>query len=289
MNRRQFHARGAAVLATCAAPIAHARVERRPPTLWQELEQKAQGRLGVAVLDTADGKLYGHRLDERFAMCSTFKWLAAALVLHRVDKGQEQLDRRIAFGKERLLRHSPVTSQHAGGPGMTLAELCDAAVTVSDNAAGNLLLESFGGPAALTRYARTLGDAVTRLDRWELELNEATPGDPRDTTTPRAMAGLLNAVVLEDALSMGSREQLVRWLRASRSNAQRLGAHVPAGWHLGSKTGSGSRGTTNDVGVFWRPSGKPIVIAVYLTQSGAPDAVRNGVIADVARALTARA
>jgi beta-lactamase class A len=241
------------------------------------------------VLDTADGTLTGHRLDERFPLCSTFKWLAAALVLHRVDAGQEQLDRRITFGSDVLLPHSPVTSQHTGGSGMSMADLCDAAVTVSDNAAGNLLLASFGGPASLTAYARRLGDTQTRLDRWETDLNEASPGDPRDTTTPRAMAGLLRAAVVDQALSPTSRERLVGWLRASRTNAKRLGAHVPGGWQLGSKTGSGVRGTTNDVGVFWPPAGKPIVVAVYLTESSASESVRAGALASVAQAVTTRA
>jgi beta-lactamase class A len=197
----------------------------------------------------------------------------------------ERLDRLIRFGSDRLLPHSPITARHVGD-GMTLAALCDATVTVSDNTAGNLILESFGGPPALTAYARRLGDTATRLDRWEPALNEATPGDPRDTTTPRAMAMLLKATTLGDALTQDSRARLIAWLRGSRTNASRLGAHVPPGWQLGSKTGSGPRGTTNDVGVFWTPSGAAIVAAAYLTESGGSEAARNGVIADVARAVT---
>lgn len=287
MNRRNFHRHGAALLAAPVCVLAQGRVDRIPTSFWQSLEPKSAGRLGVAVFDTGSSTLVGHRLDERFPMCSTFKWLAAALVLHRVDADREQLHRHIAFGIERLLPHSPITGEHVS-TGMTLAGLCEATVTVSDNAAGNLVLESFGGPAALTGYARTLGDTMTRLDRWEPELNEAKPGDPRDTTTPRAMANLLNAIAVGGALTLRSRARLVGWLRASRTNAHRLGAHVPAGWQLGSKTGSGPRGTTNDVGVYWTPSGVPIVVAVYLTESSASEAVRNGVLAEVARAVTVR-
>jgi beta-lactamase class A len=288
MNRRNFHLRGLALL---AAPLPAA-AARGPSsglsaTFWQTLERRSEGRLGVAVLDTRNGTLIGHRLDERFPMCSTFKWLAAALVLHRVDAGEERLDRRIRFDADRLLPHSPITAQHVGN-GMTLAALCDATVTVSDNAAGNLILESFGGPAAVTAYARRLGGTQTRLDRWEPDLNEATSGDPRDTTTPRAMAMLLKATTLGDALTLHSRARLIGWLRGSRTNASRLGAHVPVGWQLGSKTGSGPRGTTNDVGVYWTPSGAAIVVAVYLTESSGSEVVRNGVIADVARAVTGR-
>jgi beta-lactamase class A len=240
----------------------------------------------VAIVDTADGRIQGHRLDERFPMCSTFKWLAAALVLQRVDGGQGRLDRRIAFGADVLLPNSPVTSKHAGGGGMTLAELCEATITVSDNAAANLILGRFGGPAALTQYARTLGDTATRIDRLEPHLNEAAPGDPRDTTTPRSMATSLRAALLGDALSAASREQLVRWMEASRTNGRRLRADLPPGWRLGSKTGTGERGTTNDVGVFWPPAGAPIVVAVYLTESGAAEPNRNAAVARVAQAVT---
>jgi beta-lactamase class A len=255
---------------------------------WRDIERDARGRLGVAVLDTADGHLAGHRLDERFPMCSTFKWLAAAMVLARVDAGTEGLDRRIRFGREVLLPHSPVTSEHAGRAGMTLAELCEATITVSDNAAANLILAQYGGPASLTRYARSLGDRHTRLDRTEPALNEATPGDPRDTTTPAAMVGALRAALLGDALSPASRQQLQAWMEATRTNLKRLRADLPEGWRLGSKTGTGARGSTNDVGVYWPPGRPPVVVAVYLTESNAPDAQRQWAIARVARWVTRR-
>lgn len=288
MDRRNFNLQLACALAAGGPLLARAQqknLSRSAGSVWQDLEAGVAGRLGVAVLDTADGRLQGHRLDERFPMCSTFKWLASALVLHRVDTGQERLDRRLRFGREVLLPHSPVTSLHAGGEGMTLAELCEATITISDNAAGNLILDSFGGPAALTRYARKLGDTMTRLDRWETELNEARPGDPRDTTTPRAMATALRATMVGDALSPASREQLVRWMEATRTNGQRLRAGLPPGWRMGSKTGTGARGTTNDVGVFWPPGRSPIVVAVYLTETDAAESARNAAVAGVARQI----
>lgn len=289
MDRRRFNHLLAGALAGGSPLWARAQqnASNRPQaTPWEEIEAAAAGRLGVAVLDTADGRLEGHRLDERFPMCSTFKWLASALVLHRVDRGQERLERRIRFGREVLVPHSPVTSKHVGASGMTLAELCEATITVSDNAAGNLILKSFGGPAALTGYARSLGDTMTRLDRWEPELNEATPGDPRDTTTPRAMATALRAAVLGDALSAASRAQLAAWLEATRTNGKRLRAALPAGWRMGSKTGTGARGTTNDVGVFWPPARAAIVVAVYLTEAAADEPARNAAVARVARRVT---
>jgi beta-lactamase class A len=289
MNRRHFnlHLMAALAAASPLASFAQQKTVAQPQAArWKAIEQSAQGRLGVAVLDTADGCIDGHRLDERFPMCSTFKWLAAAHVLQRVDAQQEQLDRRIRFGREVLVPHSPVTSKAAGGEGLTLAELCEATITVSDNAAGNLILKSYGGPAALTRYARTLGDTKTRLDRWEPELNEARPGDPRDTTTPRAMAAALRATLVGDALSAASREQLRRWMEATRTDVKRLRADLPDGWHLASKTGTGARGSTNNVGVFWPPGRPPIVVAVYLTEAHADEAARNAAVAQVARVVT---
>jgi beta-lactamase class A len=286
MNRRDFHLRLAAALGAgisfpaCAAPPTAA----LPPNKWTALEMISGGRLGVAVLQ-ADGRIDGHRLDERFPMCSTFKWLAAACVLRRVDAGQEQLDRAIPFGADALLAHSPVTQEHAGNGGMTLAQLCAATIAVSDNAAANLILSTLGGPAGLTTYARSLGDTVTRLDRWEPDLNEATPGDPRDTTSPRAMAGLLHATLVGNALSSASREQLGRWMEATRTNEKRLRADLPAGWRMGSKTGTGARGTTNDVGIFWPPGRPPVVVVAYLTQTDAPEADRNAALAEVARRM----
>jgi beta-lactamase class A len=253
---------------------------------WRSIEVASQGRLGVAVLDTRTGLLEGHRLDERFPMCSTFKWLAAAHVLHRVDRGSEQLDRRIHYGRDVLLPHSPLTAGHADADGMTLAELCHATITTSDNAAGNLILKSLGGPRELTRYARSLGDRVTSLDRWEPDLNEAAAGDPRDTTSPRAMAGLLNQTVVGGALSTASRAQLARWLLATRTNLQRLATELPDGWQIGSKTGTGPHGTTNDVGIYWPASRPPIVVAAFLTESKADITVREAAIAQVARAVT---
>jgi beta-lactamase class A len=285
MNRRDFPF---ALAAAFGAAHPFAAFAQQNNSTWPDIEAAAQGRLGVAVLDTGTGRLDGHRLDERFPMCSTFKWLAAALVLRRVDRGEEQLDRRIRFGREVLLPHSPVAEKFAGSEqGMTLAALCEATITISDNAAGNLILRSYGGPAALTRFARSIGDEATRLDRWEPELNEATPGDPRDTTTPRAMALSLQQCVAGDALQPASREQLARWLEATSTNGKRLRADLPEGWRMGSKTGTGPRGTTNDVGVFWPPGGRaPIVVAAYLTESNASDEARNGAIARVAQRVT---
>lgn len=254
------------------------------------LEARSGGRLGVAVLDTADGKTFTHRGDERFAMCSTFKTLVAGLVLKRVDQGQERLDRRIPYGKGVLITHSPVTEKHVG-EGMTVGALCEATMTVSDNAAANLLLDTFGGPAALTIFLRGLGDKVTRCDGYEPGLNIVKPGEIHDTTSPSAMLATLRALTLGSVLSPASRQQLVAWLVANQTGDERLRAGLPAGWKVGDKTGSwgdGKTGTTNDIAVIWPAartgsSRPPLLITTYLNRSSLDNDGRNAVIAEVAR------
>jgi beta-lactamase class A len=248
-----------------------------------DLERDHGGRLGVCALDVGAGRRIGHRADERFALCSTSKFLAAALVLTRVDAGQENLDRRIVYGKDHLVTYSPATEKHAGAEGMVLSDICAAALTLSDNTAENLMLESFGGPEALTRFARKLGDDVTRCDRFETALNEAAPGDPRDTTTPAAMCDNLRKVILGDVLSAPSRDRLTSWMVANTTGDKRLRAGIPAGWRVADKTGTGERAQTNDIAVIWPPGRAPIILAVYYAQSPAPADVRDAVLADAAR------
>ncbi len=254
-----------------------------PDPRWKEIEATSGGRLGVMVVDTANGATSGHRIDERFPMCSVFKWLAAAFVLHRADAGQEQLVRRVRFGKEALVAYSPATEPRVGGDGMSIGQLCEAAITLSDNTAANLLLASFGGPPALTRHLRSLGDKVTRLDRNEPALNQSIPGDPRDTTTPASMAGLFKRIVLGNALSAASRDQLTQWLLANKTGGERLKAGLPADWRIGDKTGTGRLGSTNDVGIVWPPGRAPIIVSALLTQTTVSAEQRNAVIAAVGR------
>jgi beta-lactamase class A len=244
------------------------------------------GRLGVTLLDTGTGHRVGHRMDERFPMCSTFKVLASGAVLQGVDAGKESLSRRIYFSETDLVTHSPETQKHVGPHGMTVAELCKAAITLSDNTAGNLLLASIGGPQGLTAFVRGLGDDMTRLDRAETALNEALPDDPRDTTTPNAMASDLRALVLDGMLSAESRAQLADWLAANTTGGKRLRAGLPAAWRVGDKTGSGERGTANDVAVIWPPDRAPFILTAYLTGATAPADRQNAVIAAVGRAVT---
>lgn len=257
---------------------------RMLPGEFARIERQIGGRLGVAVLDTGSGLRAGHRAGERFPMCSTFKLLAAATALARVDAGTEKLDRRVPYGRSNLIAYSPVTERHADD-GMTMGALCEAAVTLSDNTAANLMLASFGGPGGLTRYMRSIGDDVTRLDRNEPTLNEARPGDPRDTTNPDAMLKSLNVLLFGKALSASSRDLLTNWLLANKTGDKRLRAGLPQGWRCGEKTGSGPRGTANDVGAFWPPDCKPVIVTAFLTETEADAQSRDAALATVARAV----
>jgi beta-lactamase class A len=254
-----------------------------------ELETRNGGRLGVAVLDTGSGRRFGHRADERFPMCSTFKFLLAALVLARVDRGEQRLDRRIVFSQKDLESYSPVTKQHVGASGMSLAELCDATVALSDNTAANLLLATLGGPAALTAFTRGLGDELTRLDRIEPALNEAAPGDVRDTTTPAAMLGDMQRLLVGDALSAASRERLAGWLVGCKTGDKRLRAGIPMGWRVGDKTGTGANGTANDIAIAWPKGRLPILVTAYYTGSAIGDDARGRVIAEAGKLAVAGA
>ena len=210
-------------------------------------------------------------------MCSTFKLLAAAAALKRVDEGAERLDRKIAYGPSDLLEYAPIAKAHVTEGGMTLADLCAAAIDWSDNTAANLVLQSIGGPPGFTAFARSLGDEVTRLDRNEPTLNESLPGDPRDTTSPRAMAASMQKVLVGDALSDGSRRQLQTWLIGDKVGDKRLRAGLPSSWRIGDKTGTGDRGSTNAIAIIWPPGRAPLIATVYYTDRPLPMDARNAV------------
>lgn len=247
------------------------------------LEARAGGRLGVAALDTGTGRRVAHRGEERFPLCSTFKVLLAGAMLARVERGQERLDRPIAYTGADLLEYAPVTAARASEGRMTVEALCAAAVEASDNTAANLLLEALGGPPELTAFARRLGDSVTRLDRTEPTLNTALPGDTRDTTSPLAMMETLKVLLLGDALEPASRQRLEGWMRASTTGRDRLRAGLPTSWTVGDKTGAGGQGTVNDVAILRPPGRAPILVAAYYTGSRAPLRNRDAVLAEVGR------
>jgi len=273
-------------LASPAGAVATARLTSGISRSIAALEARSRGRLGVAVLDTADGKTFAHRGDERFPMCSTFKLLLAGAVLSRVDRARERLDRRVPVRKGDPIGHAPFTAKRVGKTA-SVAELCRAMTVESDNGAANLMLAAVGGPAALTRFLRSVGDPATRLDRSEPELNTSIPGDPRDTTTPNAMLGTTEKLLLGAVLHESSRAQLTQWMIECQTGLTRLRAGLPHGWRAGDKTGTSdaSAGTYNDVAIFWPPQRKPVLVASYLTQAKVKDDAANAVHAAVARAV----
>ncbi|SHG65288.1 beta-lactamase class A [Kaistia soli DSM 19436] len=252
-----------------------------------EIEASLAARVGVAILDTGSKRHWLHRADERFPLCSTFKVLAAAAILRQVDSGTDSLSRRVIIRQGDLVDYSPVTQRRTEGKGMTLAEICAAALTTSDNTAGNMMLKAIGGPAGLTSFARSIGDDTTRLDRWETALNEASPGDARDTTTPVAMARSLQAILLGPVLSARSKKQLATWMVANRTGDAKLRAGLPARWLIGDKTGGGNHGTMNDIAIIVPPAREPVFVAVYITETAASFDARNAAIASIGRAIAA--
>ncbi|MFJ8198479.1 class A beta-lactamase [Streptomyces sp. NPDC096152] len=273
-----------AASAAPAAPPAGGTAElRRAEGELRDLERRYAARLGVYARNTRTGRVVSHRPRERFAMCSTFKAFAAAAVLRDHDRCAP-LHRVIAYPPADILPNSPVTERHVGS-GLTVGELCAAAIRYSDNAAGNLLLRQIGGPAGLTRFFRSLGDPVSRLDRWETDLNTAVPGDPRDTTTPEALGRSFERLTLGRALADTGREQLVDWLKGTATSGERFRAGLPEAWTVGDKTGTGAYGSAHDIGVAWTTRRTPVVLTVLSSKAAQDATVDNALIADAARVI----
>ena len=252
-----------------------------------DLERRAGGRLGVAAWRRGGAQAIAWRGDERFPFCSTAKVMVVATVLAQASRTPGLLDERVRYRKADLVSWSPVTERHVDD-GMTVAGLCAAALQVSDNTACNLLLDRIKGPAAVNAFARRIGDTAFRLDRRETELNAALPGDPRDTTTPRAMARSLEALLLEEALAPDARRRLLDWMFANTTGKERIQAGFPADWRVADKTGTGAYGTTNDVGIVFPPQGQSVVVAIYYTTTR-PDADSDSKTVAGAAAVVARA
>lgn len=238
------------------------------------------------ALATGTGTTIAHRADERFAFCSTFKGLAAAAVLHR--NPLSHLDTVITYTEGDLMKNASITEHHVA-TGMTIRQLCDAAIRYSDGTAGNLLLRDLGGPPQLTEYARSLGDTVTRMDRIEPAITEATPGDPRDTTSPRAFGAIYHKIVAGDALPTDKRAFLRDLLEhnATSAGAQRIRAAVPQGWTVADKTGTGDYGTLNDIAIVWPPNSAPLVIAIMSSKATKDAEYNQALIAEAARYVVA--
>ncbi|MGW3660025.1 class A beta-lactamase [Streptomyces sp. NPDC005151] len=265
-------------------PSTSAPADTRTEREFGRLERKFDTRLGVYALDTGSGRTVTHRSDERFAYASTCKALLAGAVL---DKNSlRQMDRLVRYGRDDLISNSPIAERHVA-TGLTLRELCDAAVRYSDNAAANILFRELGGPRGLQDALRSLGDNTTRCDRYEVALSDAVPGDPRDTSTPRALANDLRAYVLGTALPTDKRAMLTDWLKRNTTGDHTIRAGVPDGWQVGDKTGTGGYGTRNDIAIVWPPDAAPIVLAVLSrrdTKHAVPD---DALIARAAEATLA--
>lgn len=255
------------------------------------IERRSGGQIGVAAFNVRTGAALTYRSDERFAMCSTFKWLLGGLILQRVDRGIEDLERRLPFDSSDLVFHSPVTEAHADGRGMSVGDLCEATIKTSDNTAANILMETLGGPSGFTQSLREMGDRVTRLDRLEPYLNENAPGDLRDTTTPMAMANLMREILFGTRLSDGSKDMLHDWMIGASTGLDRLRAGFPEGWRGGDKTGTSSNRANNDVGSALPPAGfagDAIIIASYTNVPDPLDGAANAVHSEIARHVIGR-
>jgi beta-lactamase class A len=249
------------------------------------LEKETGSRIGVVAIDSGTGHRIEHRPNERFLMCSTFKLLAAAAVLQRVDHGDENLDNFVRYSQADILAYAPVTKQHVSEGGMKLGALCEAAIEQSDNTAGNLLLQNIGGPAGLTKFARSIGDDVTRLDRTEPELNVAKQGEELDTTSPRAMCDDLVRLITTSVLSEKSRQLLQGWLLKNQTGATLIRTGVPKDWQVGDKTGRSGEGEVNDVAVIYRPDGTQLFFSIYSMAPALTEEKRSELVASIARTL----
>lgn len=285
--RRQFLQWTGAAAASALAATAFAKTPLPSPQPavaadFAALETASGGRLGVTLLNTGTGWRTGNRQDERFPMCSTFKFVLSAAVLHLADQGRLSLDQRVPVRQPDMLSHAPVTTRHLGKD-VTVRDLCRATMITSDNPAANLLLGRVGGPAGVTAFLRANGDAVTRNDRLEPEMNRFAPGDPRDTTSPAAMAASLQRFVLGDVLTSASKQQLADWLIDNETGDARLRAGLSKAWRVGDKTGSNGGDTTNDIAILWPlAGGAPWVLTSYLQGATVDDAGRNDVLRQVA-------
>lgn len=266
LNRRTFLAASSGLL--LGGPAALASANEGFTKQIQAVRDRIGGRLGLHVLDTQTGRRWSYDDDSRYAMASTFKLMLAASILQRADLGSISLDQQVQLHASDMLSHAPVTSKRLEqNTTITVRDLCAAVVEVSDNPAANLLLKMIDGPAGLTRFFRSIGDRETRLDRYELELNSNLPGDPRDTTTPRAMVHSMEQVLTKQVLSPPSRELLLGWMINASTGLKMFRQGLPKQWKAGDKTGKGARNAVNDLVIAWPPGRKPILAALYLSES----------------------
>lgn len=282
ISRRAFLLSLAALPFTKSLPLLAA--NENPPSIHARLhtlESRFGGRIGVSAINTSSNAILDFHAERRFPLCSTFKVLAAAAILSRTLENPGLLQQHLHYEPNELVEYSPITQQHLNG-GMTVAEICAAAMQYSDNTAGNLMLKVLGGPESVTVFARSINDQESYLDRWEPELNLWRPGELRDTTTPRAMAKNLKKLLVGETLPSEQQEQLREWLCGNTTGSTRIKAGLPSDWVVGDKTGSGPYGAAHDVAIVWPPGSKPILAAIYTTQPLQNAPARSDVVAAIA-------
>ncbi|AMJ69946.1 MULTISPECIES: carbapenem-hydrolyzing class A beta-lactamase IMI-1 [Enterobacter] len=250
----------------------------------KDLETDFNGRIGVYALDTGSGKSFSYKANERFPLCSSFKGFLAAAVLKGSQDNQLNLNQIVNYNTRSLEFHSPITTKYKDN-GMSLGDMAAAALQYSDNGATNIILERYiGGPEGMTKFMRSIGDKDFRLDRWELDLNTAIPGDERDTSTPAAVAKSLKTLALGNILNEREKETYQTWLKGNTTGAARIRASVPSDWVVGDKTGScGAYGTANDYAVVWPKNRAPLIISVYTTKNEKEAKHEDKVIAEASR------
>ncbi|WP_239323571.1 class A beta-lactamase [Epibacterium sp. Ofav1-8] len=256
-----------------------------PRFSFEVISLDVRGDLGVSVLDTETGRSSGWDENSLYPLNSTFKFLLAGAVLQRVDRRQHHLEHRLEIHASDIVSWSPVV-QHSIGGTMSVRELCEAAMTRSDNAAANILLRNLGGPEALTAILRDMGDPITRIDRFETELNDVSPGEVRDSSTPLQMLKSMNSLLLGDVLSANGKDQLVAWMIANTTGAARIRAGVPMGWSVGDRTGTGSSGETSTIAAIYPPDRKPLLMSVYIRGPSDRAEAQDSTHAELARIAT---
>ena len=283
-RRRLIGGAGALALVGCYPRRDEPQAEEAPqPFLLNDLEERHGGRLGVAALDVGSQRRVSWRGQERFAFCSTFKAFLAVATLERVQREEEQLDRAVPVTRADMIPHAPVTEKAIGGT-LTIRELMQAAVEVSDNPAANILIREMGGIAVWRSWWPTFGDTTTVISRLEPDLNTALPNDPRDTCLPDQTIANIRELAFSDRLTPEHDQLISGWMIASPTGPNRIKAGAPQGWTVAHKTGTGSNGATNDIGMLTPLSGSPVLMAAYFT--GAPEATddqRDAVIAEATR------
>ena len=251
----------------------------------QAEENTLQARVGMTVFDANTGTTWHHRGDERFPLNSTHKTFACAALLAKVDEKSLSLDQSVSISKEMLVTYSPITEKLQSPETTTLGRICQAAVSYSDNTAANVVVSAIGGTTGFNVYMRSIGDQQTRLDRKEPELNESTPGDARDTTTPNAIVNSLRKVLLGDGISVSSRSELTQWMLDDQVAGALLRASLPSDWKIADKTGAGGYGSRSIIAVIWPPSRQPLVVGIYITQTKASMQASNQAIARLGAVL----